>query len=269
MSDKNNETNLENENSARYRDQTKEQYDDVKDIYEEGMRNMAEYRTYCQDPVIFKGVGNLHGKSLLDLACGNGEYTRKFKVAGADPVVGLDLSQGMIDLAVAHEEKEPLGIEYSVDDLYELKESRTFDIVTAVHLLHYMRHEIDVERALRRIYSLINDGGKFVTFMANPTFDINRHDPKDSKTKMAYYFTKADPENGGEFHFYPGGFDHIKLVFYRWHQSFLEELTKKIGYSAIEWMEPFVSKEGLEKYGEAYFENHINNPQGKLLVLYK
>jgi 2-polyprenyl-3-methyl-5-hydroxy-6-metoxy-1,4-benzoquinol methylase len=269
MNNKNIKTNAGDEDSARFRDKTKEHYDDVKDNYEEGMRNMAEYRAYCQDPVILKGVGDLRGKSLLDLGCGNGEYTRKFRNAGADPVVGSDLSQGMIDLALSREEKEPLGIEYSVDDLYNLKETRTFDIVTAVHLIHYMRHPVDVESGLRSIYSRIREGGKFVTFMANPTFDLGSHDPQDSKTKMGYYFTKADPENGGEFNFHPGGFDHINLVFYRWHQNFMEELARKTGYSKVEWMEPFVSEEGLAKYGEEYFENHITNPQGKLLILYK
>jgi toxoflavin synthase len=132
-----------------------------------------------------------------------------------------------------------------------------------------MRHEVDVEKGLRSIYSLLNDGGKFVTFTANPNFDIKKHDPKDSKAKMGYYFTKADPENGGEFNFYPGGFDHIKLVFYRWHQDFIERVARNVGYTRVEWMEPFVSKEGLAKYGKEYFENHINNPQGKLLILYK
>jgi toxoflavin synthase len=92
-------SNVGNEDSAQFRDETKQHYDDVKDIYEEGMRNMWEYRTFCQDPVIFKGIGDLTRKSLVDLACGNGEYTRKFKIAGASIVVGSDLSQGMVDLA--------------------------------------------------------------------------------------------------------------------------------------------------------------------------
>ena len=264
MSDNNSKTD-----SARFRDETKAQYDDVKDIYEEGMRNMAEYRTYCQDPVIFKGIGDPTNQSLLDLACGNGEYTRKFRTAGANPVCGSDFSQGMIELAIAQEQKEPLGIEYSIDDLYNLKETRTFDVVIAVHLIHYMRHESDVERALRSIYTLIRKGGKFVTFMANPNFDLNKHDPHDSKTKMGYYFTKADPENGGEFNFYPGGFDHIKVVFYRWHQSFIEQVAKRVGYPRVKWMQPYVSAEGLARHGEEYFQNHISNPQGILLVLYK
>jgi ubiquinone/menaquinone biosynthesis C-methylase UbiE len=269
MEDEHLKSNIGSQDSASFRDETKELYDDIKDFFEEGMRNMAEYRLYCQDPIIFKGVGDLKGKSLLDLACGNGEYTRKFRLAGADPVIGSDLSQGMIDLALGHEETEPLGIEYIVDDVYNMKENRTFEVVTAIHLLHYMRHEVDLERALRSIYTLIKDGGKFVTLMANPEFDLSKHDPQDSKTKMGYYFTKADPQNGGEFNFYPGGFDHIKLVFYRWHQSFIEKLAEKIGYSTVDWMEPFVSEAGLAKYGKEYFANHINNPQAKLLILRK
>ena len=73
----------------------KEKYDEVQrdGRYEEGMARMAVYHRYCQDPVIFRALGDVRGKSLLDLACGDGFYTRRFRSeCGADPVVGIDLS---------------------------------------------------------------------------------------------------------------------------------------------------------------------------------
>ena len=36
---------------------------------------------------------------------------------------------------------------------------RRFDIVTAIHLLHYLENEAEIESALRRIYDLLCDGG--------------------------------------------------------------------------------------------------------------
>jgi len=165
--------------------------------------------------------------------------------------------------------KEPIGIEYTVDDLYNLKETRQFELVTAIHLIHYMRHEDDVERCLRSICTLVKPGGRFITMMANPTFDLSIHDPQDSKRKFGYYFVRADPENGGEFNFRPGGFDHIHVTFYRWHMSFIEATCLKVGFHRVEWIEPFVSDEGLAKYGVEYFENHRRNPQAKCFIAYK
>ena len=70
--------------------------------YEEGMGRMAAYHRYCQDPVIFRALGDVRGKSLLDLACGDGFYTRRFRVeCAAHPVMGIDLSPKQIERAQA------------------------------------------------------------------------------------------------------------------------------------------------------------------------
>ena len=49
-------------------DQIKDQYDGVQaeGLYEEGMARMALYHRHCQDLVIFRALGDVGGKSLLD-----------------------------------------------------------------------------------------------------------------------------------------------------------------------------------------------------------
>ena len=72
-------------------------YDSIAKEYKESkelpMRLHIEAYTY------FNMLGNLAEKSILDLACGEGFYTRKFKDQGAAKVVGVDISQKMIELA--------------------------------------------------------------------------------------------------------------------------------------------------------------------------
>ena len=128
--------------------------------YEEGMARMSVYHRHCQDPVIFRTLGDVRGKSLLDLACGDGFYTRRFRSeCGADPVLGIDLSTKQIERARAIEQSEPLGIEYRVGDVTTLELDRRFDVATAIHLLHYLESEADIESALRRIVDLLSNGG--------------------------------------------------------------------------------------------------------------
>ena len=85
-------------------DEIKDQYDEVQaqGLYEEGMARMALYHRHCQDPVIFRALGDVGGKPLLDLACGDGFYTRKFRRAGADP-------GGALDTQPAHESEPDRG----------------------------------------------------------------------------------------------------------------------------------------------------------------
>lgn len=88
-----------------------QQYDDI--IRNVPIRQMVEY-TYQQV------IGDVSGQSVLDLACGNGLYTRTFKHKGASRVVGVDLSEELIRLARVHEQQDPLGIEYRVGDGQQL-----------------------------------------------------------------------------------------------------------------------------------------------------
>lgn len=248
----------------------REQYDEVASQYDEGVARMALYHRHCQDPVIFRALGDVRGKALLDLACGNGLYTRRFrKQCGADPVIGVDLSPIMIQLAEAAERAEPLGITYRVGDVTALSLDRRVDVVTAVHLLHYLQSGAEIEAALARIHDTLHPGCSFVTMIANPEFDLARHDPADSKEKFGYYFSNAEPGNGGLLRFHPGGFDpprEVTLELRRWERAFLDDIARRVGFTP-EWHDPFISEEGLAEYGAAFFANYVANPQSKLLRL--
>lgn len=252
----------------------KQTYDDVQSDgrYEEGMARMAVYHRHCQDPVIFQALGDVRGKSLLDLACGDGFYTRRFRAeCGADPVMGIDLSPRQIERAKALEQHQPLGIDYKVGDVMELRLDRRFDIVTAIHLLHYLQNAGEIASTLGGIYDLLGDHGYFVTMIANPEFDVDRHDAHDSKTKFGYYFSLAEPGNGGLFRFHPGGFEkerELTVEFRRWERGFIDHIAVDAGFTP-EWHDPFISAEALEKYGADFFANYLDNPQSKLVRLTK
>lgn len=252
----------------------KQKYDEAQTDgrYEEGMARMALYHRHCQDPVIFGTLGDIRGKSLLDLACGDGFYTRRFRTeCAAHPVMGIDLSPKQIERAEAIEQHDHLGIEYRVGDVTSLRLERRFDIVTAIHLLHYLETAAEIESAFRAIHETLCDDGQCVTMIANPEFDLEKHDPSDSKNKFAYYFSVAEPGNGGLLRFHPGGFEEereLTVEFRRWERGFLNGIAVAAGFTP-EWRDPFISAEGLEKYGAGFFENYLANPQSKLLRLTK
>jgi 2-polyprenyl-3-methyl-5-hydroxy-6-metoxy-1,4-benzoquinol methylase len=259
---------------AKQHDIVKQKYDEVQSDgrYEEGMARMALYHHHCQDPVIFRTLGDIRGKSLLDLACGDGFYTRRFRTeCAANPVMGIDLSPKQIERAKAIEQREQLGIDYRVGDVMSLNLERRFNIVTGIHLLHYLENAAEIASALRGIHETLSDGGHFVTVIANPEFELEKHDPSDSKTKYGYYFSVAEPGNGGLLRFHPGGFEkerELTIEFRRWERGFLNGIAGDIGFTA-EWHDPFISADGLKEYGASFFENYLANPQSKLLRLTK
>ena len=73
------------------------QYDHIGSKYDEYARTATLKR--AESYAFFRMVGPLDGKSVLDLACGFGFYTRLFKQRGATLVMGVDISPEMIRLA--------------------------------------------------------------------------------------------------------------------------------------------------------------------------
>ena len=81
-----------------------------------------------------KAIGDVKNKKVLDVACGEGHYTRLLRRAGAE-VVGIDISERMVALAREQEAREPLGITYLVEDARTIVSQQDFDVVVAAYLL--------------------------------------------------------------------------------------------------------------------------------------
>lgn len=76
------------------------------------------------DPTLFKVLGPVKGRHVLDLACGNGYIARKLARSGAR-VTGVDASTPIVEHARSREEREPLRIVYHVADAARLDGSET------------------------------------------------------------------------------------------------------------------------------------------------
>jgi 2-polyprenyl-3-methyl-5-hydroxy-6-metoxy-1,4-benzoquinol methylase len=74
------------------------------------------FREYIEWYSYNKLLGDISQKSVLDLACGEGYYTRRIKRKGADKVAGVDISEEMILLAKQEEQNHPLGVDYILGD---------------------------------------------------------------------------------------------------------------------------------------------------------
>ena len=59
------------------------------------------FREHVERYTVFELLGDVGGNTVLDLACGEGFYTRLLRKAGARQVTGVDISAAMIKLAEA------------------------------------------------------------------------------------------------------------------------------------------------------------------------
>ncbi len=140
------------------------EYDEIADQYREA-KQLPLFRVTSYS--MSRRLGDVAGRAVLDLACGEGHSTRALKQMGAGRTVGVDVSEEMIRLARAAEEKQPLGIEYITSSAEDLGRIGEFDVVSATFLLNYARDEDELCRMARTACRNLRPGGRFVTINDN------------------------------------------------------------------------------------------------------
>src|SRR5262249_41583593 len=119
----------------------------------------APFRHHVEKYTLRKLTGSIQGESALDLACGEGFYTRLLKSWGAGAVVGAAMSPAMIHLARRQEAAQPLGIRYHIEDVRALDLEQQFDLVFAAFLFNHARdYEEFLEMAQAVVRHLAPEG---------------------------------------------------------------------------------------------------------------
>ena len=96
-------------------------------------------RQYMVIPTALHLLKNIKNKSVLDVGCGYGYFSRVMKKKGASNIMGVDISGKMIDLAKYEEKVNSVGLKYDVHDVLYLPRLGEFDIALAVYLFHYSK----------------------------------------------------------------------------------------------------------------------------------
>ncbi|MFA5382859.1 MAG: class I SAM-dependent methyltransferase [Candidatus Micrarchaeia archaeon] len=233
-----------------------EVYDKIAKTYAEiGVNNIR--REFAIDPTFFKLLGEIKNKTVLDLGCGEGDYTRKISRLGASKVVGMDISKEMIELAEAEEKLHPLGITYFVSDVIELPFLEEFDIVTAGMLLHYSKTKEELLAMCKNIYKNLKKGGRFITMNNNPNIEGN-----SNLKKYGEICTATIPVMEGSeilIHFYKEG-KEVQFVNYYWSIKIYEWALQEAGFTQIEWHNLEISKEGIEKFEKGFWDEFLSKP---------
>ena len=212
---------------------------------------LLPWRKYVESHTFFQLAGNLTNLDVLDLACGEGFYTRQIKHRGAAHVTGVDISDGMIRLAQEAEVASPLGLEYHCQDAMSLNLGKKFDVICASYLLNYARTADELQQMSQVIANHLKPGGRFITINSNPDYR------GAVEVMFPYGFTREnDSYSEGAtitYRFYQSDASHIAVTNYHLEKSTHETALQAAGFPHIQWHPVEVSSEGIDEHGQEYW----------------
>ena len=240
---------------ADYARSTLAQYDAIAAAYRDSKQ--LPFRKTIERYTLFEALGNVRGRTVLDLACGEGFYTRLLKIAGAREITGVDISAEMIRLAEQQERNNPLGCRYVCSDAADHRPAGPVDLVVGMYLLHYARSAEKLRRFVSVCHGALRPGGRLVGFNDNvlkpprgtvslQKYGIEKMGPPVLRegAPIRYRFTNRD---GRQF-----GFENYFLRPETYSEAFAEA-----GFHDFRWLG--VSLDPSER-DNPFWDDFLNNP---------
>lgn len=116
-------------------------------------------------------VGVKPGDRVLDLGCGTGVMVPYYIEAGAGSVLGVDLSEKMVENARKNFADDP-AVDFVASDALELDETNQFDEVV---IYNAYPHFVDKSALAKKVHRLLKPGGRFAVAHGSGKDEINSH----------------------------------------------------------------------------------------------
>jgi 2-polyprenyl-3-methyl-5-hydroxy-6-metoxy-1,4-benzoquinol methylase len=233
------------------------EYDSIALQYQQTKK--SPLRRFVESYTLLDLIGGVSGLSVLDLACGEGLYTRKVKERGAARVLGVDISPAMIALAEDQERSHPLGIEYVCCDVRTMPDLGLFDLVIAAYLLHYAPGEAELAEMCERIASHLGPGGRFISLNENPQQSLEQY---AGYTQYGFNKNAEAPLRDGSpiTYWLVSGREMISFTAFFYCTGTYERVFRAAGLTTVQWHALKLSEEGLVNHGPEYWKEYMSNP---------
>ncbi len=143
-------------------------YDDPNffSAYEQMSRSVKGLEAAGEWHILKELIPDVKDKTVLDLGCGFGWHCRYAREQHANLVVGVDISEKMIQRAVKMTEDPLISyIHSSIEDI-DFQDSQ-FDVVISSLAFHYLKSFNSISK---RVYDYLKPGGSFVFSVEHPIF---------------------------------------------------------------------------------------------------
>lgn len=226
--------------------------------YKRIRENEANANNLFEIPALFSLLPDLQGKKIIDLGCGFGEHCVQYVRDGAAKVVGIDISEKMLEVAKKENSNPNLTyINMPMENISEIDE--TFDVAISSLALHYIE---DFDTLAKDVYDRLEANGVFVFSQENPINTCfsggDRWTRDDNGRKLHVNLANYSVEGERESRWFVDG---VK----KYHRTFSTIVNTLIeaGFTIEKMIEPAPTPELLEKYPD--YEDLYHKPDFLLI----
>ncbi|POS79231.1 hypothetical protein DHEL01_v202389 [Diaporthe helianthi] len=240
------------------------QYEKVVETYDSVLGTAARR---CDTLNMFHAIGSVQDKYVLDLSTGTGYFARALSKKGAKHVVGVDVSEGMLDVARRLVESEPAVPEgvlaYEVADVFKplnlvgcSEASR--DVITGAWCLNYAGDQAMMDQAFQNIAKYLKPGGRFVGVIPN----VGSAELEDDEIYFDFSIRRIEAVEGGNLCRLTMHAKEQPVSFnaYILEHSIFEKGAKSAGLVNITLANPTLVPEFVGNEDEAYWNGYLARP---------
>lgn len=213
--------------------------------YKKIRENEVNANNLFEIPALFSMMPNLKDKIILDLGCGFGEHCKRFVESGAKKVIGIDISEKMLEIAKQENADSKITyINMPMENIWQLNEK--FDVVVSSLAFHYVQ---DFSGVVKNIYDMLNENGVFLFSQENPLCTCfsggNRWTKDENGNKLYINLSNYGIEGERESTWFV---DNVK----KYHRTFSAIINTLIetGFTIEKMIEPLPTEDLLKKYPE-------------------
>jgi SAM-dependent methyltransferase len=229
------------------------EYDRIGDRYSEAKQQ--PFRIHLEAYTLERLAGDVRGARVLDLACGDGIYSRRFMKRGAAETIGIDASEEMVALGRHAEQIEPLGCRYRHGDVKDAGQLGSFDVVVAAYLFNYAASRAELRCLCAVAAQNLRPGGLLIGVN-----DYTDDGATGARAFVAHGFRKIGPSPYVEgapitYEFLLPAGRSFAITNYYWHpETYLDEL-RAAGFRSAAWHPFELSDEGRASFPAGFFDD--------------
>jgi len=228
-------------------------FNDLLDQYPK--TNLKPDKKHSILPTVLRLLMPLEEKTVVDVGCGEGFFSRAIAEKNPIKVYGIDSSPLFIDKATKQTSSK---IVYKVQDMFSSKLPMC-DIINAPFVLNYATSIKDLKKLLNIFYDSLNSNGKLVLVVDLPLPMLDENQINKKRKFGATKKIKGNLVDGTNIRIelFNNGDYICTLNSNYFTKKSIERVLLDVGFKSISWHIPIIDKEGKLIYGKEFWEDYL------------